>query len=91
MAHKQLRRCGVWACAARFKCKSKNLGEGLIYCGAVNRFDHYLCNNRWHCGDAIYSTPDNSFFICLNYTWHQFSDVQFFVDLVWIPFSSQDP
>lgn len=79
---------GVLECAAHLKCKKNNLGDWLMYCRTVNRFDYYLCNSRWHCGDAIHSLPDNTFFICLNYIQHQFIDMQFFVGLILNPFFS---
>lgn len=82
-------RAGVCVCAALFKCKSKKLGEGLMYCRTVNPFDDYLSNSRWYCGDAIHSLPDNKCSICLNYIWHQFIDMQIFVDLILYPFPPQ--
>lgn len=74
--------CGLHA----LNVNQKTLGRG--WTRAVNRFDHYLFNNRWHCGDAICVLPDNTFFNCLNYIWHQFRDMQFLLISFWIIFKA---
>lgn len=80
---------GVLACGCglhALNVNRKTLGRG--WTRAVNRFDHYLSNNRWHCGDAICVLSDNTFVICSNYTWHQFRDIQFLFISFWIIFKA---